>query len=704
MKKILANKKILLLSLIFAMFLSTIPFGLSVNKNSEIEIGANYTLANGPVINPNRVSNPNPNDGGGEQCGNLLTGSGAICAIKEGIGWVAAQIGYWLLELVSYLLYLGGMLLNASVYFGILKMGSIVRTDAVVNAWSIIRDLINMLFIFGLLYISINTILKGFNENSKHLANIIFAALFINFSFFFTSVLIDGSNILSKEIYNSMNCAQVEGSNNRSDGSAIFDNGISVCFMTALKLNTIYSVGSSVTSTDSATRTGDSLDPSITGSDWARKTDWQKAQFYFLASIFVIIAAIIFMAMAVIVIARFITLIFLLILSPVMFAGMILPKLQEHSDAWWKKLTAMLISMPVMFLMLFMTIAIIETPGGIFATVENQALVADQSATFSGLLQNGSSSASVFINFIIIIGFLIGTMVVAKKTGAAGAGFAMGAVGMALGGVAGFALRNTVGMAGAGLRNVSQKYGKNNMVGRFAGRLGDSAAKSSFDFRNSRAAELLKKVPGAGIDLGEGSKRNWNEKTWIGNRMESIDKQNKELYGGKDESEMKSAQQRAKEAARAMAEDDSTYRGKQKELVVHETDKSEAEKRLEKAKEDLVNEKAKAKANNTVVSKATEDRLASAAEQAMNDISKATAKIETTKQEANKIMSGYVESNVKMEFAGIGISSKKEVEKAVKSIMLNQDQKNQNDLLEALKNAQANNQSSNNNQPKSKTP
>ncbi|MCX6753133.1 MAG: hypothetical protein NTW62_02200 [Candidatus Nomurabacteria bacterium] len=70
------------------------------------------------------------------------------------------------------------------------------------TGWKTVRDIANIFFIIALLYIAIQTILDMGSNGKKMIANIIVVALMINFSLFFTQVVIDSSNILAKVFYN----------------------------------------------------------------------------------------------------------------------------------------------------------------------------------------------------------------------------------------------------------------------------------------------------------------------------------------------------------------------------------------------------------------------------------------------------------------------------------------------------------------------
>jgi hypothetical protein len=69
--------------------------------------------------------------------------------------------------------------------------------------WKIVRDFSNMAFIFVLLYAGVQTIL-GMGEWKRTVLHVVIIALLINFSLFFTKVIIDAGNVLAVGIYSSM--------------------------------------------------------------------------------------------------------------------------------------------------------------------------------------------------------------------------------------------------------------------------------------------------------------------------------------------------------------------------------------------------------------------------------------------------------------------------------------------------------------------
>ncbi len=103
--------------------------------------------------------------------------------------------------LPSMVLYLTAYIFNAMLA---LTLGTVLYKNGFLpEAWRIVRDFSNIFFILVLLYISIKMILGlGGAEVKKMIAQVIVAALLINFSMFMTQVVIDASNMLALIFYN----------------------------------------------------------------------------------------------------------------------------------------------------------------------------------------------------------------------------------------------------------------------------------------------------------------------------------------------------------------------------------------------------------------------------------------------------------------------------------------------------------------------
>lgn len=89
--------------------------------------------------------------------------------------------------------------------------------DFINTAWVIVRDISNIFFILILLYVAMETILGIGHGTKKVIANVVIMALLINFSMFFTKVVIDSSNVLALVFYNKMDVKVVDKDGNIKD-------------------------------------------------------------------------------------------------------------------------------------------------------------------------------------------------------------------------------------------------------------------------------------------------------------------------------------------------------------------------------------------------------------------------------------------------------------------------------------------------------
>ena len=96
---------------------------------------------------------------------------------------------------LGWIMTLAGNLLNYALNVFVIGFGTQFsgNVGVVVNeSWALLRDLFNLTFIFGLVYIGFKMILGSDDRNSrKWLINIILAALLVNFSLFVTKFIVD---------------------------------------------------------------------------------------------------------------------------------------------------------------------------------------------------------------------------------------------------------------------------------------------------------------------------------------------------------------------------------------------------------------------------------------------------------------------------------------------------------------------------------
>jgi len=445
----------------------------AVRQNTQNSVNAGQITQNeGAQVSPN-VQPPK------KESSFTISGkpvSGLIApGVVEGMNWILYGISSALAWALGWL----GKAIDVVVAFtqGLDGHKEILKQLKV--TWVILRDTFDVFFIFILLYISIQTIIKGAAANAKKmLASVVMAALLINFSFMITSVAIDAGNIFTLAIYNK---GATVTKNNGTVTSQIMD---------SLDIQSLE---------DITEKKAGSTKPALSKASLGLTV---LLIFKIILISFVLWA---FSKILALLVARTVVLFLLLALSPIGFVGNVIPKMGEYSKKWGDALINQTLVGPVFAFLLTVVLALI----GSFEFSN----IADVLGTkVGGGETNTEALVGLVFNLAIVIGFLIATVNITKKLSgeigafATGLGAKMlgGVAGLAIGGVGGFALRNTLGRGAAALAN-SEKFkgaAANSAVGRLALRGVNNVSKNTFDARNTGLAKTVNKK--LGVDLGKG--------------------------------------------------------------------------------------------------------------------------------------------------------------------------------------------------------
>ncbi|MCA9362067.1 hypothetical protein KC906_01710, partial [Candidatus Kaiserbacteria bacterium] len=383
---------------------------------------------------------------------------------------------------------LAGLLLNSGINTYVIGFGDQVFNngiDLVINnLWTAVRDIFNLTFIFGLVYIGIKMILDSDNSNTRRwLVSLILAALLVNFSLFITKVVVDFTNILARQI-------AINGFNTAADGEVL----VSETFMRSLGITKTWGGMSGFSSTQ----------------------DGGVYAYIFGSMILFIIMAFVFAAGGILLIIRYVVLIFYMILSPLMFLGWVFPQMQGFSSRYWRNFLSRAFVAPVYLLLLYCSAFVVSSMYNGRSPDYAAALNADGG---SGVL---SSFENTIPTFIIASVFLIASIVIAQKMGAEGASTAVNigrnltnkarqgaikytgrAVGGATAGAAAAGMRRTVGRRAYNLTQDAgfKERAGNSLLGKMAFKAAQKTASSSFDVRQAGG---LGKATGLGTGAAGG--------------------------------------------------------------------------------------------------------------------------------------------------------------------------------------------------------
>ncbi len=397
------------------------------------------------------------------------TWNGFVESLSSGASAVVTPLVtavFWLVsKFMGWVMGLSGLILNKVIDLTIFQMANSIRDLTGINtAWKVIKDLMNIGFIFMLVYQSILVILSIEDASSvrKFVFGIFLASILINFSLFFTKIIIDASNVVTIGIYNNIVVP--------NPNATLLTDGLSNAYIQRLQLQNFYR--------------GDQ--PTITSEGQA---------FAFIGiSILYLIVSFVFLAISVMFIVRYIILLALLALSPIAYMGLAWRGMKKHADNWWNSFWGQIIWPPTYMIMTWVVLTIMGDQG----FLGNTGLSYSQLSGINDPVQ-AQGAASVIVNFALIIGLTIASVVISKQFATQGASqigkFTSSATSFAGGALLGGAARigrGTIGRYGERLasnEDLKRRADEGNIAARLQLAAANRASTSTFDARATRAGK-----------------------------------------------------------------------------------------------------------------------------------------------------------------------------------------------------------------------
>ncbi len=324
-----------------------------------------------------------------------------VVAVSVGI------VSYIAFSLAKFLLWVAAMLFNWSMETMVFGFSTIFgNSEGMLLAWSLLRDLGNIVLLFGFIWIGIQMILNvGHHSASKALPRLIIFAVLINFSLFAAQAIIDVSNGLTYGFYTqSTDTSTCDGVGDSQETECALNNGIAGQILAQLNIISVMSGASGFNvdlASDAATYFSNPVGGTIT--------------FVSLAML-VAVAAVVLFAGAFLLVTRGITLCFLMIISPIGFAGMAIPALHDMAEKWWSALIKNAFFAPVFLILLFVGLRLSD---GLEKAMKIEGGLGD------ALLGGAGLGAGPIFLFVLVIAFLIAALMIAKKFSIMGADFAI---------------------------------------------------------------------------------------------------------------------------------------------------------------------------------------------------------------------------------------------------------------------------------------
>lgn len=408
--------------------------------------------------------------------------------LQEGVYWLA----FVAFSITGWLAGVAGAMLNWVVVAFVFQFAvNLGNSPGMLTAWGILRDFGNMALLFGFIFMGIATILNLHDYPvKKTIPKLIIYAVLLNFSLFTAELVIDVSNVFATQFYKAAAAPCVNEVSNIQDDfvKCAIDNGISGSIMSVSGISQVFALGG-----DGTTGAADTLKVRA-GNDTIR------AMFVlFVLSVFLLSIFAVFIGATVLLITRAVMLAFLMVTSPIGFAGMAIPPLEEMARKWWKHLLSQAYFAPVFFLLLFIGLNIINGAKSLITKNSPDTSIVE------ALVSNDVSMMAIIIFFGLSIGFMVAALMMAKQFGIGGAeavtGWATKLIGNTAAGVPAGLLRFGVGAPSNLASRVIRRSGIGGipLLGRTLSGVADAGAKASFDVRQiTPFGDLLGKPDKAG--------------------------------------------------------------------------------------------------------------------------------------------------------------------------------------------------------------
>ncbi len=379
-------------------------------------------------------------------------GSSPTTATKIALNAVSSSAGSAALDIVSLVNQLFGFVGGIVIYLGSVLISTafslnnyLMGLPIVQSGWQITRDITNLGFVLAVIIIAFATILR-INQYGvqKMLPRLIAAAILVNFSLTIGGAILDFTNVITKFFID------------RSIGNGSFAQSVDI--------------GTNLTAAFNPQKLLEVNAQNAQSIPAGMTTALVSAASTFFVAAFTLLMGLVLLAIALMLLTRFVWLAFLLAVAPMPWLFGVIPiaGLSSMSKKWWDKFMHWAFVAPILSFFLYLTLATAAKVGSIAQSIISQ----NASATNNPTLISGFILQTV--NMLILVGFLVGGLIAANGMGIIGAGAVYGLAKSAGNKAKGFAKNKTLGvgkrLATAGSKG--DKEGKSVFERLSEGRLG----------------------------------------------------------------------------------------------------------------------------------------------------------------------------------------------------------------------------------------
>lgn len=420
-------------------------------------------------------------------------------------GCIANLIYGLVFKPTSALFELAGKFFDFSFFYSVNDTS--YRNPFVEEGWGIVRDFVNLFFIFVLLWIAFSTILNlhGF-KTKEMIMNVVIIGLLMNFSLFATRVIVDTSNILARVFYSNVSVNEKDKTGpNKDIVNKLGDNGekqISAAIVDKFDPQSLIIKANEtklVMNNGSITSEGVDSHTGVTNGTFILIT--------LLSSAVNVIGMIVFLTSGIIFIARVVGLWIAMILVPLAFFSYMVPAMQDVDTIgwkkWWPNTLKLAFLAPIFMFFMYLIIKFVDAKNFITLNVgSGVTFIIAVIVPFAFIIVLMNKAKGLAVKFSGDIGAAI------TKAGNMVGGLAVGA-GV---GVAAMGLRQTVGR---GANYLDKKNWLNDAAAGKKGRMAQfltkttglktltsKTARGSFDVRQTVAGNAFSKETGMNLNKG----------------------------------------------------------------------------------------------------------------------------------------------------------------------------------------------------------
>ncbi len=374
------------------------------------------------------------------------------------------------------------------IQFGLILNTAIMNSEVVLIGWRLVRDITNLGFVIGIIVIAFSTMLRIENyAMKKTLAKLIAAALLVNFSLTIAGIFIDTSHVfttffVSKAIGGGADGFSIDSLEKFASNLTFAFNPQKLLQVDATKLDTFSGLASSSAGIFSLIAST------------------------FFVTLFTIFTAEGMLAIAIMILYRYIVLSILLIVMPMALLLWVFPGLEKHWKSWWSKFIEQIIFLPVSTFFIYLSILMVNVKANSPTSPTSLAFQINETSgqAFTQFLNVMSAPFSNIGQMLVVLGLLIGGLFTAKKLGAVGADTAIATATN----MRNWILNQTGRRVGGTVGGLMGKSATGAKIGQGAAqRLENLATKIRESFMGGRATQVFKGTAGEKISKSPSERR-----------------------------------------------------------------------------------------------------------------------------------------------------------------------------------------------------